>query len=358
MKRVAIFTGAGASAAFGYPVTNRILEITRTALANGELFEDYERPGRAAAELRKYLKALLPGFSNREATLPNVTDVISLVDHAIAASSTLLRGKPLSDHIRFRFLLEWATVDALIDPEETPKLKAQQKLLRAFSDHISGLCKAGKHELGLITTNYDTAIDRQLFRRLAPGAWYRNVPRVAETFDFGTSWRGPYTDRIYPRPTKAPMHIYKLHGSINWLRCDLCENIYVNPNGNIVHWAFYPANHDHNECYCRTGTRLRSAIVTPSFVRAGYDLTLQSIWKAALDFLRRANRWIIIGYGLPSEDVAIRALLIKAIQSREKLPAIDVIQLGDEAKPRYKLLFPQCEYHNGGLEAFPLERIR
>jgi len=359
MAKIALITGAGASAAFGYPVTNRILLIVRERMREKTLFTNYAESDGAADELERYLTALFPGLHDPTVTLPNITDVISLVDHAIATSSTLIRGMKLADHVRFRFLLEWATVDTLSQPEDTPRLRDQVRRLHEVSDYLAALVSDGKNQLGIVTTNYDTALDAQLFARIAPDPKYTDAiddEAVAERFDFGTTWRSPYRDVIFPRPVGAPLHIYKLHGSVNWLRCDFCENIYVNPDGNIVHWAFYPHDHEHNQCYC-FHARLRSAIVAPSFVRGAYDLTLQSVWKASLDFLRAADRWVIIGYSLPSEDVAIRALLIKALQSRRTGPAIDVVQPDEDAKPRYMLLFPDCGYHAGGFDAYPLSAI-
>jgi hypothetical protein len=72
MTKVAVFTGAGASKALGYPLTAELLPRVRAELDTGKLFDDIEDAphGRAIeAEdrdtLRRYLMALLPGFATR-----------------------------------------------------------------------------------------------------------------------------------------------------------------------------------------------------------------------------------------------------------------------------------------------------
>jgi hypothetical protein len=42
---------------------------------------------------------------------------------------------------------------------------------------------------------------------------------------------------------------------------------------------------------------------------------LLEIWQTALEALREAETWYIIGYSLPPEDVAIRTILLRAYQS-------------------------------------------
>jgi hypothetical protein len=153
------------------------------------------------------------------------------------------------------------------------------------------------------------------------------------------------------------MRVYKLHGSINMLRCDMCEHLYVNPYGKINHWAFYPHRIKHNTCWCGHFP-LRSSIVAPSQTRGGYTLSQQMIWKAALDFLGRANAWYILGYGLPSEDVAIRTLFAKAYQNAAASPKVVVVLLKQDGEARYRVHFPDLEFHSGGMKEFSFTRIR
>ncbi len=111
---------------------------------------------------------------------------------------------------------------------------------------------------------------------------------------------------------------------------------------------------------------LKSLLVTPSVVRNIRDPSLLAIWNAALEDLRRADEWIFIGYSLPSEDVAIRSLLLRAFHTRRKkqTPRIKVISHeSDEPAPpvtpdvAFRKFFPRRHFRNdayerGGMEAF------
>ena len=72
----------------------------------------------------------------------------------------------------------------------------------------------------------------------------------------------------------------------------------------------------------------------------------------ALAWMRSAARWVIVGYSLPPEDLAIRSLLLRAYTTAVEPPEVVVVQNGDKARPNYELLFPGCDYRNDGLEEF------
>jgi len=95
-------------------------------------------------------------------------------------------------------------------------------------------------------------------------------------------------------------------------------------------------------------------------VRDIRDPNLLEVWKAALEALRMAERWIIVGYSMPPEDVAIRSLFLRAWQGRRysKKPLIRVIQapqLKASTEPsltemNYRLAFGDCSYEPIGIE--------
>jgi hypothetical protein len=94
-------------------------------------------------------------------------------------------------------------------------------------------------------------------------------------------------------------------------------------------------------------------------VRSIQDPDLQTIWRSALDAMRVADEWIIAGYSLPPEDIAIRSILLRAYHGRGRKgtpPGIRVVQKDkDEDKKledRDRLLFPDCRFEYGGFEAF------
>jgi hypothetical protein len=70
--------------------------------------------------------------------------------------------------------------------------------------------------------------------------------------------------------------------------------------------------------------------------------------------MRTADRWIIVGYSLPPEDLAVRSLLLRAYctAGKKRKPEIIVVQRGDSVEPRYRVLLPKCRYETDGLEGF------
>jgi hypothetical protein len=116
---------------------------------------------------------------------------------------------------------------------------------------------------------------------------------------------------------------------------------------------FLGAKVDDNTCHCGHHP-LRAVMVAPSMVRDIRDANLLSVWRVALETLRSADAWYIIGYSLPPGDIAIRSLLIRAYHARDVSPHLEVVQHSEATYPNYRLLFklPKAQFHAGGLVAF------
>ncbi|MFT3767287.1 MAG: hypothetical protein QM820_17450 [Minicystis sp.] len=330
---VAIFTGAGASAAFGYPLTSQLLPRILERLAAGTLFRKYQPD---LDELASALRTLFPGLPIGAGDVSWwITDILSLLDQAIETGTALHPKFGVEQIRRCRALLDRALYEALevSAPEHPEQVR--------FHDWLNSLSRNAP--IGVISTNYDLTVDQPIL----------NAERSAvETeVDFGFDWRDVADGSIHPRPKQPRVRLFKLHGSLNWLKCNLCEHVYVNPVGKIAYQAFRRTESDANTCHCGYWP-LSAHLVAPSLVRDIRDPTLLSIWKTALEFLREAEQWYFVGYSLPSEDVAIRSLLLRALHMRKTLPTVTVVQYGEKAAAAYQLLFPGCTYLKDGLSRF------
>ena len=358
----AIFTGAGASRPFGVPLTNQLLPRIRGRLASGELFRDRWSslnttngappptggPDESAANREAFsrgISVLLPGFQSAESEhLPLITDVLSLVDHSLRSVNALTPLMNTATLTKFSDLLEQAILEVLAQCE--PGDEIDNATLTAFADGVF----REREETGIISTNYDIELESQLFKR------YHRSERESRMFirdqniDFGFDWRDPVTGVVNKRPVQASLRLYKIHGSLNWLRCELCDHVYVNTYASIVELAFQPTSST-NTCHCDYAP-LRTAIIAPSIVRDVRNVSILECWKNALEFLRTASEWVIIGYSFPPEDIAIRSLFLRAYNARRMPPTIHVVQKGEDLLPRYRLFFPDCTYEAGGVEAF------
>jgi len=287
------------------------------------------------------LKLLMPGWKQQLKLdqLPLITEVLSLIDYSLAERKPLFPNQSHEKLMRVRRLIDRAIYEVLWK-EDGEVLDTEERNHRKFCSWICDrLCYAG----GVITTNYDTCIEQHLFARK------NNI--VHKFFDFGFSWLDTETIRrvVRPRPHQPWLRWFKLHGSLNWARCPSCEQIYINPNGKIAHQLFRTVTVDQNTCHCGDTTRLELQLVAPSMYRSVRDVNLLEVWKNAMQLLVETDEWFFIGYSLPSEDIAIRSMIVRAFHARARPPRITVIQLGDAAKAHYKLLFPDCDYRTGGL---------
>jgi hypothetical protein len=334
--------GAGASKGFGYPLTADILPAIREQLGTGRLFGKSNGDMAAENQLQSYIRRMLPGWEQRSIGTPPITDVLSLLDYSSISQTSPLLGGSTTELLQFRRLLERAIYevinDAFFEGDTEQELDRFVRYLHGLSDP------------GVITTNYDIEVETALFRK-------PTYKEIETGFDFGFDWREPSadTEKLYPRPAQPMFRYYKLHGSLNWLRCDVCEHTYINVDGPISGLAFEDRRIPENTCHCGHSP-LSLVLTAPSLVRDVRNTDLLSTWQAALEWLRSAAEWIIIGYSFPQEDLSIRSMFIRAYQARGRKdpPRVTVVQKNatQEMKDRYKILFPDCEWIDTGLTGF------
>lgn len=370
--RVAVFLGAGASKTFDYPITRDLMLKIFQGLRGKTILSADKGPSARGhdprRELLDFLTALLPGERYSEETVPMVTSVLSLLDFALASGQALLPGRTLDQTRRARQLLERALLEVI--PDQRGFEKDYSELFGEYLDWLASIhetCPPGG--FGLVTANYDMLSDlAAMYLAGMEGEqedW--SLSDIANKVDFGFRWARPGVEKeeFFSRPQSPQMSLFKLHGSTDWLRCPLCENLYIDPRFPIAWRAAEAESNRNNQCHCGE-TRLEAQIVSPSFVREMREPNLIATWKSALDFLKNADRWIIIGYSFPDEDVGLRALFTRAFgakNNRAKNPRrkrrrekkqqtkISVIQLDEKAKLNYLSFFPQgsVQYLTGGL---------
>ena len=387
--KIAVFLGAGASRTFGRPLTSELLPIILNGLINQNLFDEQifehaalekkkellleggilNTPDRNQEDrelLKRALIALCPGVElkseflevNRN-KLPLVTSLLTMLDYSLASSQALISGLTPEKIKDVKILLERAVYEAIEHkkPEVDPIYWLARDHNTLNKELVAWLARLGRSEtdLAFITSNYDCAIEH---------AWGLDSRELEGTrdmsIDVGFEWTWPTNEqvpKIVPRPDKPRRRLYKIHGSTNWLRCGLCDRIYINPEVAIAMFAYQSKVTDDNTCHCGH-KKLEVQIVSPSFVRELLAPNLISVWQSSLNWLREADDWIVIGYSFPDEDMNIRSLFTRALASREynKPPYVTAIQLGsnDSTRVRYESFFPRgrLTFLTSGLEEF------
>jgi hypothetical protein len=356
-KNIVYFLGAGASKSFGYPLTDEIMPLILERLLKHDLFQldgarktirekQYER------DLLRLLYLLYPGLRgvdindiNLKRQIPSITDILSIVDHFCFYN--IPPHPEIADDklIYFRNLLNRAVGELLLEFDLKEFTGEEAELFRQFIKPIR--TTKIDNEVTIITTNYDLLIDYEFRTQLA-----RNK------VDYGIHYRNVNTSELIYTDPDPLFHYYKLHGSFNWLRCDLCGHYYINRQGSIVSLAFRDDIGSFNTCICSGKMRLKSVLVAPSLVRDIRDPNLLQIWKASMEAIRTADQLIMVGYSLPAEDLGIRSIIMRGLNGRSKSRPleVDVVQLGDNAKFNYINLFGNgINYHPLGLKQYLID---
>jgi hypothetical protein len=355
-RRTVLFLGAGASAAFGYPITSAILPRIREKLEDGTLFPVASNRRREAAKmkrLRQHLESMFPRLFEPDIELPLITDLLSLIDLMLATEEVLLPMVPAAAMQDCRTLLEQAILEVV--EAEFRRPDAHKGIDRLADWILNGRDERGA-PVTIVSTNYDTLIEALLFERLEMAAL-----EVPVAVDMGFFWRehrsGTFHEAVNQPPPDPMVRLLKLHGSLNWLKCPLCGFVYINTTGSIHQQAFREGHVDYNNtCLCGHGP-VRTVIVAPSMVRTIRDPDLLTIWRTALEALRTADEWILAGYSLPPEDIAIRSILLRARNGRGRQgapPTIRVVQYKRDPglEGRYRLLLPESIFEWDGFQAF------
>jgi hypothetical protein len=335
-----VFLGAGATRPFGIPLTAEILPQLLGHVRGETLFGRSRAAREEARLLGRLLRRLAPGL-RAGVDPPLITDLLSLVDHMGASGQAARPGLGPHELERLRLLLERGLAEVLAVRVE--QRRRNGALLARFVDWIETLAADGG--LTLISTNYDVVVEQALYTRLGRS-------RVAADVDFGVSWYAFGSGRRQDRPAHPRLRLLKLHGSLDWLHCPLCEHLYIHPARAVFRGRTRPGRTPRQgACVCGYGP-LRHVIVAPSMVRDVRDADLLSIWQAALEALRAARRWIVIGYSMPPEDVAIRSMLVRALGGRKTRPAVMLVQRREavDVVSRYRLFVPELTLVPGGLE--------
>jgi len=208
-----------------------------------------------------------------------------------------------------------------------------------------------KQNAAFLSMNWDTVIERGL--RTAQRIYSYDYGCNALAASFPT--RGAKIQRLGAAPE---IQVLKPHGSVNWLYCDSCRQIFWFPPGSddkIAAQLFHRSDWDvvkkiigktysgqaqRRRCPECSAYALGTRFATFSY-RKALDFPMhESTWRTAEELLREADNWIFIGYSLPPADYEFKLLLKRVLLSRKRKPRLTVITGGDAgAVERTKLSY-------------------
>jgi hypothetical protein len=150
-----------------------------------------------------------------------------------------------------------------------------------------------KHDVSVITFNYDVACDRSL---------------IAGRLNPDYCLNGREDDEGTP--------LLKLHGSLNWIRCEQCNTVHVvkvnkpaehcfkdNKIPRGIYKATMPTSRWLNEYEdCKVPPPRKPFIIPPTWNKTGQHQLITPVWRTAAKVLSGAEYIFVIGYSFPESD--------------------------------------------------------
>jgi len=325
------FLGAGASSPANVPSSDEILSL---ALSLG-------RSHAEVAYVSRFLDRHFPGWRDGADAMPTFEEVLTFVDLALRRQEGLSREYDLEGLQATRenllYALCWILEKQLAGPKSTLHSK--------FLSKVNDLGLLHRDRVAFLTTNYDLLLDNVLW----------DYPEGIEPPDYGIYFRNSETYPKAPKPGFG-VRVLKLHGSLNWLQCLVCNTLKVTPSTKEVMEALKGSR------VCENDRALeRPIIVPPSHQKVLESYFLNRIWREAERVLQRANRVVFVGYSLSDADSHIRYLLKRGIHGPWREPSkrqhLLVVSRKSSASrsetlERYSRLFGKVEWRSIGFKAF------
>lgn len=294
----AIFLGAGASAAEGAPIQSQLFQryfSSRSVQKYPEIFK----------ELSQFFQAIFNIDLNDDAQIdganyPTFEEALGILDLAEARKESF-RGfdfagaNPEGNKAQLlRLYLVLAMSKAIADGLTRTPGSFHSQLINNLRDQNL------LTDTLFVSTNYDLVIDEALGFEVNYGVDFSGQSK------FGGKGQTP----------GQGVNLFKLHGSLNWLYCPVCNNL--NSYESKVVLSLMSEDKPVTKCeFCQSV--MSPMIVPPTFYKDMSRVFLGNIWNKCENAMRAADHVIFCGYSLPDADMHIKYLL-KRMQTNRTLP--------------------------------------
>jgi len=206
-----------------------------------------------------------------------------------------------------------------------------------------------------VSLNYDILMDNALISiadkcDIDYGVDFINFTQIGNEED---KWKRPIPERA--------VGLLKIHGSLNWLYCPVCNQIKITPQEKGVTYIERNAEGRIYKCDTCRGA-FTPILIPPTYYKNMSNYFISSIWHKAELALMSCKKIIFCGYSLPDADMHIKYLLKRGVLNRKKeQPEIIVInghrKKKDEEKKAEKLRYVRLfgdsiDYSNYSFEEF------
>lgn len=369
-----IILGAGATKACGGPLTDDILPLALSNRLAQEMLDNQIVDREMLLFLAKRFMQecfFVPNEDNliSKETCPSLPMVLSMLRRSTQQNLPIgkFQGKELIEARRAVEYSIFAVIEAALKRIPKDRRFHTQLLEPLYRKNI---------EPTVVSLNYDVIVDNAMFM-LSESLSHASPPDYC--VDISTQ---RYRD-FCKGGTFG--NLLKIHGSLNWLYCEKCKrlDLFVSKGmrtAKALHELYHTAPFD--DAYSCRGTRCRNhpacdgfvnpILITPTFVKDYENPHIDKVWKMAESKLKEADRAIIIGYSLPTDDVEVAMLLKRGLDhlKREQITIVEYVE-GDVNKPvtdripigkhptglRFRSLFGQnLDWHTTGFQGWLKEQ--
>lgn len=360
------FLGAGFSKAAGAPLQSELMPKVLDYVGY-----DYQNP---INDFKERLNSFLQDafFLNEvQRRNFNLEDFYTPIDKCINEGLSF-RGYPVTYIQQIRN--ELSTLISIIIDNELINYVGDTAFLDLFCNYIVENSKGSrnKKKCSIITTNWDILLDRRIFQIIR-----EHRPWGIRTIDHGTQvvGFGPHRENQIPPPSymgngsSNSVKLYKIHGSLNWLKCPSCDRLFVNKNLKV---GIIENGFDPNCRFCEEqfkipddiqgGNTLQRQIIYPTFLKELNTSHFSNIWRNVASDLSETKRIVFIGYSFQQADFEIRQLLASRLPDDCEIinvgnsPELNEYDPGywNSAQSRYRNFFGgrQYQYFDCGAREF------
>jgi len=337
LEKTVYILGAGFSSPAGGPAQDAILA------------EIWNLPDSASVEPHKNrLKDFLQNVLNVDETKVSLEDIYTPIDRCLA-DGIALRGtgeeklQELRDSIGY--LIAHA-IKARFDRAST----TSAGYVDAFAKHLVDLAairaeKAkGKTDAGeakkydpfsIISLNWDILLDNALNTALKAKDVRPDGSMMDGDYEpFGVVDYCCYISSVNAHEKRIRTGLWslgcrgynvkllKIHGSMNWLQCPNCQQLFVGFDEKFIIPNFsapQPCRHCQKQ---GNVSNLRGSLVMPTFLKDLTNFQVKLVWQNAAVEIMEARKLVFIGYSLPHADFEFRQLLSRMVHKDAKIKVV------------------------------------
>ena len=311
MIKATIFLGAGASKADGAPLQNELFRdyiISSNSMVHTEQY--HNRKHKIRRNIKEFFKEFF-GYENIfnssiRIEFPTFEEALGILDLALSRNEEYKNNVNKLNNYRSSLVFSMAeSIQYRLDIFNRSTREHHNNLIDNLNFQIND------NEYSFISTNYDLLIDNAILSRsMKPNYMFDDISGESD------------------------VKVLKLHGSLNWLYCPVCNSIcYTDYSKSMINAVLNPET---NKCRACSSNQ-RFIIVPPTYFKDMSNHYLLQIWNQAEKELLQSDHIVFCGYSFPDADMHIKYLLKRAEINRLKESALKVTIINNYEKKNHDI---------------------